>query len=102
MTISTKPKITRLESIDELEALIPRDVVGIENIGEALFYPVCPTDSYAFYARFSTGINKIILPKKNTSVRNGSVVIKRAESHLIWSDNPGYNTISEIMREAGI
>ena len=103
MTELTKPKITRLEDVEELEALMPRDVVEIENIGEALFYPVCPTDSYAFYSRWGgISINKIIVLKKNTSVKNGSVVIKRANSDLIWPHDSAYKNINEVMEKLGI
>ena len=98
----TKPKITRLEDVEELEALMPRDVVEIEHTGEALFYPVCPTDSYAFYARWNEAINKITVPKKNTSVRNGNVVIKRANSQLFWPSHPTYENMNRVMREVGI
>jgi len=99
-----KPNIIRLEHADELETLRPKEVVEIENIGEALFYPVSSKESYTFYTRWSSGkaINKITALNKNTDVRNGCIVIKGAESDLIWPHNPSYKTIDQMMTDGGI
>jgi hypothetical protein len=95
--------IQRLENIDELGALIRRDVVEIEYVGEALFFDSYK-NYYTFFSRWGgTSVNRISVEKENISVRNGCLVIKKAESDLIWPrDSEEYDFLNRMMREEGI
>ena len=101
--MATRLQIKKLESIADLGTLMPRDVVEIENTGEALFYLPSDKDNYTFYTRWDgKSINRITISRENISVRNGSIVIRRAKSDLIWPHNFSYKMINKIMIEAGI